>query len=285
MSARPCFLRRFFKYDRKLLGKLCRCTNQSLLKFFRTATGLKSGARAAETLNKSRSDFILETACREAENILLDQRLFLLDEDRFSAFEQALQAPVPEKLKRLLSTKAPCDPIPLTAQFITGEFDPATLPLTMFPDRQPYVLNVYLVSDPAPPPRDPEPLGREIKPVIPIQPSLPVGEARYRRALLAGRTGQPAREVKHDTDWTPPERAARTLRQALGQVNDDLAAHDMPLHLVLTKDSSGYGVNVYDCSYGELCRISYSTPLDLTDLSKVLVKLRYESGNIVDRIT
>ncbi len=63
--------------------------------------------RAAATLNKSRSDFILETACREAENILLDQRLFLLDEDRFSAFEQALKAPVPEKLKRLLSTKAP----------------------------------------------------------------------------------------------------------------------------------------------------------------------------------
>jgi len=43
----PIILRRFFKYDRKLLGKLCRCINQSLLKFFRTATGLKSGALGA----------------------------------------------------------------------------------------------------------------------------------------------------------------------------------------------------------------------------------------------
>ena len=43
----PIILRRFFKYDRKLLGKLCRSINQSLLKFFRTATGLKSGALGA----------------------------------------------------------------------------------------------------------------------------------------------------------------------------------------------------------------------------------------------
>ena len=43
----PIILRRFFKYDRKLLGKLCRSINQSLLKFFRTATGLKSRALGA----------------------------------------------------------------------------------------------------------------------------------------------------------------------------------------------------------------------------------------------
>jgi len=43
----PIIPRRFFKYDRKLLGKLCRCINHILLKFFRTATGLKSGAPGA----------------------------------------------------------------------------------------------------------------------------------------------------------------------------------------------------------------------------------------------
>ena len=43
----PSILRRFFKYDRKLLGKHCRSTNQSLLNFFRTATGLKTGSLGA----------------------------------------------------------------------------------------------------------------------------------------------------------------------------------------------------------------------------------------------
>lgn len=38
----PIILRTFFKYDRKLLGKLCQCVNKSLLRFFRTATGLKA---------------------------------------------------------------------------------------------------------------------------------------------------------------------------------------------------------------------------------------------------
>jgi uncharacterized protein (DUF1778 family) len=33
--------------------------------------------RAAAAQRKSRSDFILEAACKEAENVLLDQRLFL----------------------------------------------------------------------------------------------------------------------------------------------------------------------------------------------------------------
>lgn len=33
--------------------------------------------QAAETLGKNRSDFMLETACREAVAVLLDRRLFL----------------------------------------------------------------------------------------------------------------------------------------------------------------------------------------------------------------
>jgi hypothetical protein len=39
----PIILRTYFKYDRKLLGKLCLRVNKCLLEFFRTATGLKDG--------------------------------------------------------------------------------------------------------------------------------------------------------------------------------------------------------------------------------------------------
>ena len=65
--------------------------------------------KAASSLNKTRSDFMLEAACQAAENILLDQRLFLIDEDTFNAFQAQLDAPVAdnEKLHYLLSQKSP----------------------------------------------------------------------------------------------------------------------------------------------------------------------------------
>ncbi len=65
--------------------------------------------KAAEVLKQDRSTFILDVACREAENVLLDQRLFQLDEDAFAAFDEALAAPVPDnaKLKSLLATRSP----------------------------------------------------------------------------------------------------------------------------------------------------------------------------------
>jgi uncharacterized protein (DUF1778 family) len=41
---------------------------------------------AAELLGKSRSDFMLETACREAADVLLDRRVFHLDPEAFARF-------------------------------------------------------------------------------------------------------------------------------------------------------------------------------------------------------
>ena len=65
--------------------------------------------RAAALLGKNRSDFMLETACREAENVLLDQRLFLLNQADFDAFNQAINAPVKDNpaLRKLMTRKAP----------------------------------------------------------------------------------------------------------------------------------------------------------------------------------
>jgi uncharacterized protein (DUF1778 family) len=65
--------------------------------------------RAAETLGKNRSDFMLEVACREADAVLLDRRFFLLDEKAYKRFTAALDRPPAEnpKLRRLLTSKAP----------------------------------------------------------------------------------------------------------------------------------------------------------------------------------
>ena len=65
--------------------------------------------RAAAIQNKSRSEFMLEAACREAENTLLDQRLFFLTKDKFKAFEDALRNPVIENegIVELLASMSP----------------------------------------------------------------------------------------------------------------------------------------------------------------------------------
>lgn len=65
--------------------------------------------RAAELLGRTRSDFMLETACREAETLLLDSLYFGLSPDAFRRFTVMLDKPPASnlKLRRLLQTKAP----------------------------------------------------------------------------------------------------------------------------------------------------------------------------------
>jgi uncharacterized protein (DUF1778 family) len=67
--------------------------------------------RAAETLGRSRSDFMLDTACREAESVLLDRRYFALSEESFKRFTKFLDSPPKDnqRLRRLLQSKAPWD--------------------------------------------------------------------------------------------------------------------------------------------------------------------------------
>ena len=67
--------------------------------------------RAAHTLGRNRSDFMLETACREAESVLLDRRYFALPEDEFRRFIAMLDKPPASnpRLARLLRTRAPWD--------------------------------------------------------------------------------------------------------------------------------------------------------------------------------
>jgi uncharacterized protein (DUF1778 family) len=65
--------------------------------------------RAAERVGKNRSEFMLEAACRQATEVLLDQRLFLVEEEAYKRFTEALDAPPTEnrRLKRLMMSKAP----------------------------------------------------------------------------------------------------------------------------------------------------------------------------------
>jgi uncharacterized protein (DUF1778 family) len=65
--------------------------------------------QAAERLGRSRSEFMLDAACREAQDVLLDQTFFTADAGTFAKFQELLDRPLPttDKLRRLLKTKAP----------------------------------------------------------------------------------------------------------------------------------------------------------------------------------
>ena len=65
--------------------------------------------RACAVMDKTITDFVLDAACREAEDVLLDRRLFTLNQTAYQTFVDALDAPTQRnpELKRLLSRKPP----------------------------------------------------------------------------------------------------------------------------------------------------------------------------------
>ena len=78
--------------------------------------------QAADRLGRSRSDFMLEAACRQAEDVLLDQTYFPLDSRSFAAFQAMLdKPPAPtDRLLRTLKSRAPWDTAVNTAK-ATGQ--------------------------------------------------------------------------------------------------------------------------------------------------------------------
>lgn len=59
--------------------------------------------RAAAALDKSMTDFVLDSAAAEAEKVLADRRWFLLDDVQWDRFQELLDAPV-ESMPRLRHT-------------------------------------------------------------------------------------------------------------------------------------------------------------------------------------
>lgn len=62
---------------------------------------------AATAVGKTLSEFVLDSARQHATDVLLDQRLFVLDPDKYDAFVAALDNPPPAgpKLKALMKRK------------------------------------------------------------------------------------------------------------------------------------------------------------------------------------
>ena len=65
--------------------------------------------KAAATLGKTRTEFVVESAKKHAIDVLLDQRLFDLDPGQWATFTAALDnPPLPnQQLKQLMARNAP----------------------------------------------------------------------------------------------------------------------------------------------------------------------------------
>lgn len=50
--------------------------------------------RAVAECGGDRTSFVLDAACRRAEEVLMDRRVFVMDDRSFEAFERALETPI-----------------------------------------------------------------------------------------------------------------------------------------------------------------------------------------------
>jgi len=173
--------------------------------------------------------------------------------------------------------------IPVTATFLPDGFTPDTFPLSLYPWRSPYALAVYLPNNPNPAPGSPKPTTKEVPPPTPAARINPVGNARYRQALLRREGGGQSGSVEYNIPQTTTGQAEKSIRYTLGQVNADIASHGLPLHLVFARHDNVLALDVYDCSYNDACRLSYDVPIQLDHLPDVLGNLQHESGVIVDK--
>lgn len=67
--------------------------------------------RAAAVAGKSRSEFMLESACEKAKHVILDQTFFQLDPEQYEQFLILLDGPCGDEqgLRALLDAQAPWD--------------------------------------------------------------------------------------------------------------------------------------------------------------------------------
>jgi uncharacterized protein (DUF1778 family) len=106
-------------YNRALTNAIQECLMAQPQEPVTISIRAKAGQRdlidqASDRLGRSRSDFMLEAACRQAEEVLLDQTYFALNAKGFAAFQKMLdKPPAPtDRLRRTLKSRAPWDSMP-----------------------------------------------------------------------------------------------------------------------------------------------------------------------------
>lgn len=82
---------------------------------------------------------------------------------------------------------------------------------------------------------------------------------------------------------TPNEESE--LRHLLTQANTGLEQRHILLRLVLTKDETGYALDVYDCTNDDICQVVGDLVISLDDLPALLRNLEEQSGLLIDTVS
>lgn len=238
-------------------------SNQALLNLTATAQGTTPGAEAAITATVTAAAAeALAAAPRAAEQAA-------------AGAGAALEAAAVPALAGGETTTV-LTPTPIAATFVTQQPTPFPVPFSLLnPDRTPYVLAVYETRNPSPAPGEPAPIPSEVRPPLPAGRARPVGRAALRQAWANYR----ARMVEENVPAALAP-AERDLRHVLTQVNADLTANGLPLHLVVAKKEGGYALNVYDCSDNETCWLTRDVPLTFEDAT--ITNLQHGTGIIIN---
>jgi len=146
---------------------------------------------------------------------------------------------------------------------------------------------VYEVRNPAPPPGEPIPVRRDVRPTLPAGRARRIDPSVLRQEWEKWQTGRnrpeaPRTEAAGETAESRPALAEKAIRQMVQQANDDLAASGVPLQLVLARNEEGYIIDVYNCADGETCKIEQEVPVDLGNLLTTLDNLQHEQGIIIN---
>ncbi len=173
----------------------------------------------------------------------------------------------------------------LTARgiFMRQEITPATLPISLFPERIPYVFAVYIIDNPTPGPSlMGEPLDVELPPPTAITKIRAVGQARLRQAHFRERGGEQSGNIEYNEPPVTAGQVAKSIRHSLDLINGELAAQNKPFHLVFARHDNDFGLDLYDCSASDACRKTYEVPIPLDNLAGMLAKMEHKTGIIID---
>jgi hypothetical protein len=132
-----------------------------------------------------------------------------------------------------------------------------------------------------------EPLGVTPPPVKPrkkeIVSVVPITGIRAVDRLFTRRDWQKGKE-KHRQHDAEDKTSIRKIRILTEQVNKNLEACGILIHLVLALNNDTWGLDIYDCSDHQLCRIIHAMPIDLDELSGLLNSLQREAGIMLDKV-
>lgn len=140
---------------------------------------------------------------------------------------------------------------------------------------------VYEIKDPAAVVTTalPKPLRKDISPALAVQNVQAIGDLLARREKRE-KGGQQGRHM------VPLEQASvREICRLLEEINQQLERQGAMIHLLLVADDTGFAIDLYDCSDGNVCQIIHDISLGVNDLPVLLSRLTQKVGIMVDTVS